>query len=343
MNLEFLENEASALNGDRPVTSAVGLPPENSGALLDAYSRAVVGAAERVSPAVVNVEVTQRVRRRGGEGEAHGGGSGFIFTPDGLILTNSHVVHGAHRIEVSLSDGQRFPAALIGDDPASDLAVIRVDAPLLKAAEMGDSQQLRVGQLVIAIGNPFGFQYSVTAGVVSALGRSLRSRTGRLIDDVIQTDAALNPGNSGGALADSRGRMVGVNTAVAGAGLGLAVPINTTTRSIIAALMRDGRVRRAWLGLVTAPYPLPPQVRARTGRRLGVRVVGVQDGSPAARSGLHAEDVLISIGGQPVDTASAIQRAMVGDVIGAPIEITVWRNGALVDVIAVPGELREAV
>jgi S1-C subfamily serine protease len=276
-------------------------------------------------------------------GLGQGSGSGTVITGDGFVLTSAHVVRRAQRIHLTFVDGSDSAADVVGTDVLSDLAVLRARAEVPPSVEIGDAAQLQIGQLVIAVGNPLGLAGSVSVGIVSALGRSLPTSAGRVVDDVIQTDAALNPGNSGGALADSRGRMVGVNTAVAGAGLGLAVPINTTTRSIIAALMRDGRVRRAWLGLVTAPYPLPPQVRARTGRRLGVRVVGVQDGSPAARSGLHAEDVLISIGGQPVDTASAIQRAMVGDVIGAPIEITVWRNGALVDVIAVPGELREAV
>jgi S1-C subfamily serine protease len=201
---------------------------------------------------------------------------------------------------------------------------------------------LHIGQLVVAIGNPLGLAGSVSVGVVSGLGRSLPTSAGRVVDDVIQTDAALNPGNSGGVLADSRGRMVGVNTAVAGSGLGLAVPINESTRRIIAALMRDGRVRRAWLGLVTVPQPLPPPVRARTGRSVGVRVARVQPGSPAARSGLHAGDLMISVGGRPVETASSIQRAMVADVIGVPLEITVWRNGALVDVVAIPTELADA-
>jgi S1-C subfamily serine protease len=302
---------------------------------LDAYSRTIIAVTQRVRPSVASVRV------RGSRGE--GSGSASVITADGFVLTSAHVVRGARAIELTFDDGSDSEADVIGADVLSDLAVLRARATVPAPVEMGDAATLRVGQLVVAVGNPLGLAGSVSVGVVSALGRSLPTSGGRVVDDVIQTDAALNPGNSGGVLADSRGRMVGVNTAVAGVGLGLAVPINDTTRRIIAALMHDGRVRRAWLGLVTAPYPLPPAVRARTGRRVGVRILDVQPGSPAARSGLHANDVMISVAGRPVDTATAVQRAMVADVIGKPLEITVWRNGALVDVIAVPTELESSV
>ena len=308
--------------------------------MLDAYSNAVISAAEKISPSVVKIAVAQGGKSLSGEPrEQQGGGSGFVFTPDGLILTNSHVVHDARRIQASFSDGRRFPAHTIGDDPATDLAVIRIDAPALVAAPLGDSQKLRVGQLAIAIGNPYGFQYTVTAGVVSALGRSLPTPGGRLVEDVIQTDAALNPGNSGGALADSQARVVGINTAVAGVGLGMAVPVNATTRRIISTLMRDGRVRRAYLGLVSMPGPLPAPLQERFGRKTGLRVSQVVPGSPADRAGLRTGDLLLTAAGQPVEKAQDLQRLMFAEAIGKPFAITVMRNGALVDVIAQPSEL----
>jgi S1-C subfamily serine protease len=306
-----------ALNNDESASglSSPGYPlgALNDSELLDAYSRAVVTAAERVSPSVVKIDVTQRVNTRRGEREAHGGGSGFIFTPDGLILTNSHVVHGATRIEVSLNDGRQFLASTIGDDPATDLAVIRIDGPGLVAVPFGDSQQLRVGQLVIAIGNPFGFQYTVTAGVVGALGRSLRSQSGRLIDDVIQTDAALNPGNSGGPLVTSDGRVVGVNTATIMMAQGLCFAIGINTAKFVASrLLRDGRIRRSYIGVVAQNTPLHRRVVRFHDLQLetGVVVLSVENDSPAQKTGVREGDVIIALNNKPVGGIDDLHRLL---------------------------------
>ncbi len=298
---------------------------------LDAYSAAVVHVAETVLPSVASLSV--RTRR------GHGAGSASALTADGFLLTSAHVVEGAERATAAFSDGSEVPADVIGRDPLSDLAVLRARGPVPAPITLGDAAKLRVGQLVVALGNPLGLAGSVTAGIVSALGRSLPTRSGRVVDEVIQTDAALNPGNSGGALADSSGRVVGVNTAVAGIGVGLAVPINDTTRQIISTLMTHGRVRRAWLGIAGAQASLPPPLVAKTGRRTGLRVAQVIDGSPAAQAGLRVGDVLLAVDGEPIASSTAVQRRMVEDAIGRRLEITVWRNGALVDVIAVPREL----
>ena len=265
---------------------------------LDAYSRTVSAVAERLAPSVGNLRVARRTR---GGRLVDGGGSGVVITPDGFMLTAAHVVEGVRgTIRASFVDGREESVEIIGADPLSDLAVLRAQADALVAAELGDADRLRVGQLVVALGNPYGYTSSVTAGVVSALGRSLTTRPGRIVDNVIQTDAALNPGNSGGALADGRGRVVGINTAVAGIGLGLAVPINDATRRIIGALMRDGRFRRAYIGIAGGPRPLPPRVAARIGRRSGVEVLEVAEASPAARAGLRPEDLVVGLGGNPV-------------------------------------------
>ncbi|MEP6599011.1 MAG: trypsin-like peptidase domain-containing protein [Actinomycetota bacterium] len=301
---------------------------------LDAYSRAVVGVAESVLPSVASL----RVRTRRG----HGAGSASVLTADGFLLTSAHVVEGAQSVDAAFIDGSEVGADVIGRDPLSDLAILRARGPVPTPVTLGDAAALRVGQLVVALGNPLGLAGSVTAGIVSALGRSLPTRAGRVVDEVIQTDAALNPGNSGGALADSSGRVVGVNTAVAGVGVGLAVPINSTTRTIITTLMTDGRVRRAWLGLAGAELPLPPPLADKLGRRAGLRVAQIVPGSPAEHAGLRVGDVLVAVGPEPIATATTLQRLMVEGAIGRRVEITVWRNGALVDVVAVPRELTDA-
>src|SRR3984957_19943353 len=306
---------------------------------LDAYSQIVTGVAAELTPRVASLRV-RHPRGRSGGGE--GLGSAVIYTPDGFLLTNAHVVGDAGRGTVAFSDGSTAEFLVVGADPLSDLAVVRADTPTPDPAVLGEADDLVVGQLVVAVGSPLGLTGSVTAGVVSALGRSLPTRQGSrpgLVEDVIQTDAALNPGNSGGALADSQARVVGVNTAVAGVGLGLAVPINATTRKIIGALMRDGQVRRAYLGIVSSPMPLPQDARKRFGRTTGLRVVEVVPGGPAARAGLRVGDLLISAGGRPVMGAQDLQKLMFSDAIGRPLAITVMRNGALVDVIAEPAEL----
>ena len=304
--------------------------------LLDAYSLAVSTAAERLIPSVASL----RVRRTDGWGG--GTGSGVAFTADGFLLTSAHVVAGAPGGTATFVDGADYPFEVVGRDPLSDLAVIRASGSDLAAAPLGDADRLRVGQLVVAIGNPLGFAGSVTAGVVSALGRSLAARDGRasrLVENVIQTDAALNPGNSGGALADSRGRVVGINTAVAGIGLGLAVPINGATQSIIGALMRDGRVRRAFLGVVGGTRPLRPALAERLGRRRGLEVVQLLDGSPAAAGGVRAGDVIVELDGRPIEGVGDLQRLMVGEVVGRPIGVEVERDGSMLALRVTPAEL----
>jgi S1-C subfamily serine protease len=306
---------------------------------LDAYSRAVSAVAERLAPSVASLQVRRRTRR--GQIPA-GAGSGVVLTPDGFILTNAHVVAGPGGGIARFTDGRELRFEVVGRDPMSDLAVVRAADGNLVAAELGDAEDLRVGQLVVAIGNPQGLEGSVTAGVVSALGRALPARAGRavrVIDNVIQTDAALNPGNSGGALADGRGRVVGVNTAVAGFGLGLAVPINESTRRIVSALIGEGRVRRAYLGIAGGPRPLPPRARASTGAERGVEVVEIVPGSPAEDAGLRVGDVIYELDGDPVESATDLQRMMVAELIEREVTARVVREGSLVEIGVVPVEL----
>src|SRR3954453_24127373 len=311
---------------------------------LDAYSQVVTTVAERLSPSVANV----RIRR--------GGGSAVVITPDGFMLTSAHVVARTSTGRASFVDGRELGFEVVGSDPLSDLAVLRADGRELAPAELGDAEHLRVGQLVVAIGNPHGFTGSVTAGVVSALGRSLPTRSSanvRVVDNVIQTDAALNPGNSGGALADGRGRLIGINTAVAGArrrligintavagvGLGLAVPINTATRRIVAALMTEGRFRRAYLGIAGGPRPLPPRLARELGRSAGVEVVQVVEGGPANRAGMRPEDLIVELDGTPIEGMDALQRVVVGELIGRAVRAKVVREGRERELELVPAEL----
>jgi len=299
---------------------------------LDAYSSAVVRVAETLLPSVAAVSV------RSARGA--GAGSASVISEGSHLLTSAHVVAGADRAEVAFSDGSVLEARIVGSDPLSDLAVLEANGATPPAIPWGDASTLRVGQLVVALGNPLGMAGSVTAGIVSALGRSLPTQAGRVVDEVIQTDASLNPGSSGGVLADSSGRMIGVNTAVAGVGLGLAVPINPTTREIIDALITRGRVRRAWLGVAGAQVTLTPELAARVGSRTGMQVASVIVGSPAAEAGARRGDIVITIDHTPVTSATGVQRLMVEHAIGRRMELTVWRNGALVDIVVEPEELR---
>src|SRR3954454_11588699 len=326
---------------DRSVTAVAPVPeaPPSAadGDLLDAYSQAVVSAARRASPAVVNIEVRHKANSRpdprGGRGQPHGpmggSGSGFIFTPDGLILTNSHVVHGADMIGVTLSDGRSFMARLVGDDPETDLAVLNIDAPNLTSVEFGDSSGIQVGQLVIAIGNPYGFQYTVPAGVVSILARSFRSRTGRLIDNIIQTDAALNPGNSGGPLVNARGEVIGVNTAIISGAQGICFAIPSATAQFVASrLIRDGKIRRSSIGVAGQDVPLHRRVVRyyKLAEESGVMIVGVEPGSPAARAGLLEGDVVVEADGQPVRHIDDLHKLMTEERVGVPVRFTVIRR-----------------
>jgi S1-C subfamily serine protease len=327
------------------VTAPGALPDDREA--LDAYSRVITFVAESLAPSVANLRVGRR-----------GGGSGVVITPDGFLLTNAHVVgeRRAPRVTAAFTDGRELTASLVGSDPLTDLALLRIHVPSpagrslrrpegetdLTPAVLGDAAGLRVGQLVVAIGNPHGFAGSVTAGVVSALGRSLpvgHRDTRRVIDDVIQTDAALNPGNSGGALVDGRGRVVGINTAVAGVGLGLAVPVNATTRRVVSELMRSGRVRRAWIGVAAGTRPLPPRLRSRIGRERAVEVVEVMADSPAARAGLRAEDLILAVDGAAVSGVDDLHRLMDGEAIGRACTLAIARDGEERSVLLTPREL----
>jgi len=305
---------------------------------LDAYSRVVTSVAERLIPSVASLRVRQRVRDAG----VDGAGSAVVITPDGFALTSAHVVGGTDRGSASFVDGREVPFDVAGRDQLSDLAVLRLQGGGFASADLGEAARLRVGQLVVAIGNPMGFAGSVTAGVVSALGRALPVRAGRVVENVIQTDAALNPGNSGGALADGRARVVGINTAVAGIGLGLAVPIDDSTRRIMQALMTAGRFQRAYIGIAGGGRPLPPRVAAAVGRDQGVEVMEVVAGSPAARAGIRPGDLFVELDGVPISDARDLQRLMVGDVIGRSVAALVWRDGELRTITVHPAELTAA-
>jgi len=309
----------------------------SDGGLLDAYSQAVIGASEKVSPSVVNIEVSNGDRRRGGSG------SGFVFTPDGFLLTNSHVVHGASKIEVTLLDGRRGEAQLIGDDPETDLAVIRINAPNLMSVAFGDSNKIRVGQLAIAIGNPYGFQYSVTAGVVSALGRSLRSGTGRLIDNVIQTDAALNPGNSGGPLVNSRGEVIGVNTAVIlpAQGICLATAINTA-KFVAGQLIKEGRVRRSYIGVAGQAVALHRRlVRYHNlAVETGILVVSTEPGGPSSKAGVQEGDVIVAYDDLPIASIDDLHRLLTDQKVGVKSNLTVIRRNEKLTLSITPEDLR---
>jgi S1-C subfamily serine protease len=327
--------------------AAAQAAPHDDGLLLDAYSRAVVDAVERVGPAVVHLEVrvpAARGRQRGtGIGTGIGTGSGFFFTPDGFLLTNSHVVRGAQEVRATFSDGATHPAHLVGDDPDTDLAVLKVDQSAPACASLGDSAALRPGQLVIAIGNPLGFQATVTAGVVSALGRTMRSESGRLIDDVVQTDAALNPGNSGGPLVSSRGEVVGVNTAVIAGAQGICFAIPSRTAEFVASrLMRDGRVRRAYIGISGQTVRLTRRQadRYHLAAPGAVLVTNVEEPSPAARAGIAMRDLIVSVGGVPVTTVDDLHRRLNENTIGVATEIVVYRGGTRRPIEVTPGERR---
>lgn len=338
-----LTGNSDAAGQDRSAASNVGI---TDGPLLDAYSSAVTGAVERISPSVVHIAVHQTAgRTRSGEPrERQGGGSGFVFTPDGLVLTNSHVVHDASRISVTLTDGRHMPATLIGEDPASDLAVIRVDEPGVVAAELGDSQKLRVGQIAIAIGAPYGFQSTVTAGVVSALGRSLRSYSGRLIDDVIQTDASLNPGNSGGPLVDSQGLVIGVNTATILPAQGICFAIGINTAKFVASrLLRDGRIRRSYVGISGQTVPVHRRVVRfyDLSSESGALVLSVEENSPAKRAGLRTGDVIVALEGQPVAGVDDLHRLLTDVRVRVNCSLTVIRWTEKLELTIVPEEARQ--
>jgi serine protease Do len=334
-DLEFVD---TLLGPDRPDRTHDEQSEDDEA--LDAYSRVVSTVARRLTPSVANLRVSRRARSGRSQ---DGGGSGVVITPDGYMLTSAHVVASSTRyISASFADGREVGAEVVGADPLSDLALLRADGSDLVAAELGEAERLRVGQLVVAIGNPYGFDSSVTAGVVSHVGRSLPTRSraaGRIVENVIQTDAALNPGNSGGALADGRGRVVGINTAVAGIGLGLAVPINATTRRIIGALMSEGRFRRAYIGIAGGSRPLPPRLARELGRRTGVEVIEVVEGSPAAQAGIRPEDLIVELDGVAVEGADDLQRVMVGELIGSAVQATIIRGGSVRRLDLVPAEL----
>lgn len=330
-------NEGESVITDVPAQAASG-----DEGLLDSYSQSITQVVGQVSPAVVNIRVRRAGRETRSGSENGGSGSGFIIAPDGYILTNSHVVHGAGEMEVTLADGRTFGASPVGDDPETDLAVIRINASQLVHAAFGDSQRIRVGQIAVAIGSPFGFQQTVTAGVVSALGRSMRSQSGRLIDNVIQTDAALNPGNSGGPLVNTRGEIIGVNTAIILPAQGICFAIASNTAEFVAAwLIKDGFIRRSWIGVAGQNVPVHRRVVRfhRLAAEHGVMVSGIEPGSPASRAGLREADVIVAFGGRPVTGIDELHRELVAAVIGVPSSITVIRHTEKLDLVITPEEL----
>ena len=337
--IEFLFNETDS--GVPQPTRGETQPDDSE--LLDAYSRTVVSAVARVASAVVNIDVKQRVSARRGDRELSGNGSGFVITPDGFILTNSHVVHDASAITVNLPDGREYSAQLTGDDPDTDLAVVRIDAPQLQHVRLADSENLRVGQLVIAIGNPLGFEASVTAGVVSALGRSMHAQSGRLIDNIIQTDAALNPGNSGGPLVNSAGEVVGVNTAMIRPAQGICFAIGSNTAKFVAGwLIKDGKIRRSYIGVAGQNVPIHRRVVRFYGLRLetGVLVVSVEKNSPAERVGLRQGDLIVAFDGQPIGSVHHLHKMLVGEQINVTATLTIIRHTEKLDVPILPAESR---
>jgi S1-C subfamily serine protease len=330
-------SDGASVAAEAPVQSAPG-----DDELLNSYSKTITSVVEKIDPAVVNIRVhgTNHERRRGPE--AGGSGSGFVIAPDGFILTNSHVVHGAGRMEVTLADGRMLDATLVGDDPETDLAVVRINSSQLVHAQFGDSKSIRVGQIAIAIGSPFGFQQTVTAGVVSALGRSMRSQSGRLIDNVIQTDAALNPGNSGGPLVNSRGEIIGVNTAIILPAQGICFAIACNTAEFVAAwLIKEGVIRRSWIGIAGQNVPIHRRVVRfhRLAVDHGVLIAGIEPGSPASRAGLREGDVIVAFGGEPVSGIDELHRHLVAGAISVPSLITVIRHTEKLELVVTPEEL----
>jgi S1-C subfamily serine protease len=342
--IELLDDQIFAAEGQRNGAVNVARPePEED--LMDAYSRAVISAAEKVSPSVVYIQVSQGISGRGnprrGPQEARGGGSGFIFTPDGFVLTNSHVVHGATKIEVALPDGHKYEAELIGDDPDTDLAVIRINAANLVPAHLGDAQKIRVGQLVVAIGNPYGFQYTVTAGVISALGRSLRAQSGRLMDDVIQTDAALNPGNSGGPLVNSRGEVIGVNTAMILPAQGICFATSIDTAKFVASrLIRDGKVSRSYIGLAGQNVPLPRRIVRYYNLPVasGIMVISYDGNSPAKKAGVLEGDIIVGFDDHSIAGIDDLHKLLTEDRIGHKSSLMVMRGTEKLSLEVVPEE-----
>src|SRR5438270_4604655 len=339
-SLAVLLNESEA--GQEFESSRVSPGPDDA-ALLDEYSRTIVSAADRVGPAVVNIDIRQRLNSRRGPREVGGSGSGFVIAPDGFILTNSHVVHDANQIAVSLSDGREYPAQLVGDDPDADLAVIRIDAPHLAHVRLASSENLRVGQIVIEIGNPLGFQASVTAGVISALGRSMHAQSGRLIDNIIQTDAALNPGNSGGPLVNSAGEVIGVNTAMIRPAQGICFAIASNTTKFVAGwLIKDGKIRRSYIGVAGQNVPIHRRIVRFYGLPLetAVLVVSVENNSPAERAGLREGDLIIAFDDQPIGNVHHLHKILVGEQIGVPAKLTVIRHTEKLELTILPTESR---